>query len=205
MKDEKQKLFLEALSNRVEQDKRQRIEKYLAKKDKDLSKNLAKGSLDKEKLKVKSSGVEDLTPERISVGKTEKIDKIGDVVPKTEIKDFSDKMKNLSLTQDLKATMKDAINRGDDDMINKLKAVGKKLSKGATKGLRAFPLIGGVLGAISSGDASAAVPGLGDVDSVGMSPEQEDMFLAEQKAKNNYMKSQAYKNRLNALKKLSNK
>lgn len=43
-----------------------------------------------------------------------------------------------------------------------------KALKGAGKaGLKSIPLIGGVASALSSGDASAAVPVLGDVESLG--------------------------------------
>lgn len=201
MEDERKKLFLEALGNVAEKRKADRDAARFS-RDLDKSQNLAKGALDKETMSIKGK-MEDLTPERIKVGKTDKIDKLGEVVPKTDIKDFSKRMKDLSMKQDLKATMRDAISRGDDDMIRKLQKIGKGLSKGASKGLKAFPLIGGVLGAIASGDASAAIPVLGDVEGAGMSPEDEAMFIAEQEAKSNYMKSQAHRDRLNALKKLS--
>lgn len=202
--DDKKQLFLDAMSNLVE---KRKGEREMAKFDRpvDKSMNLAKGSLDSDVLPVKSSGVEDLTPAKTVVGKTDKLNTVGDVVERTDIKDFSNKMKNLGLKQDLKATMADAIKRGDNQMIDKLKMVAKKMGKGATTGLKAFPLIGGLVAAAASGDASAAIPVLGDADSVGMSPEQENMFIKEIEAKNNYMKSQAHKDRLEALKRLANK
>lgn len=203
MEDKKQ-LFLDAMSNVVNKRKDER-QKARFDRPVDLSQNLAKGSLDSDVLPVKSSGLEDLTPAKTVVGKTDKLNTVGDVVEKTNIKDFSNKMKNLGLKQDLKATMADAIKRGDDQMIDKLKMVAKKMGKGATTGLKAFPLIGGLVAAAASGDASAAIPILGDADSVGVSPEQENMFIAEQKAKGNYLKSQAHQDKLEALKRLSGK
>jgi hypothetical protein len=62
-----------------------------------------------------------------------------------------------------------------------LRSVGKKLMGG-------IPVLAGVASAFDSGDAAAAIPGL-DQESVGMSPEAEDMMLAEIQAKKNYANS----------------
>lgn len=70
--------------------------------------------------------------------------------------------------------------------------LGKKLMGG-------IPLIGGALSAIDSGDASAAIPGLDEAESVGMSAEDEDMMLAEIQAKKNYANSPARMAKLKSL------
>lgn len=59
---------------------------------------------------------------------------------------------------------------------------------------KALPLVGpavGVAAALDSGDASAAVPVLGEADSVGESPEEEKMMLNEISARKNYDNSPA--------------
>ena len=58
--------------------------------------------------------------------------------------------------------------KGDDFLkkIEKLKGL-KKAGKIASKGLKAFPLIGGIMAGLASGDASAAIPILGDSEELG--------------------------------------
>jgi hypothetical protein len=61
---------------------------------------------------------------------------------------------------------------GDDytKKIERLKALkkgGKMAGKMASRGLKAFPLIGGIMAGLASGDASAAVPVLGEADDLG--------------------------------------
>lgn len=70
---------------------------------------------------------------------------------------------------------------------------------------KALPIIGPALGAaaaLSSGDASAAVPLLSEADDVGMSSDDEKQMLAEHNARVNYDKSPAHLARIEALKKL---
>lgn len=81
-----------------------------------------------------------------------------------------------------------------------LGALKSMLKSGTFKQLAGgIPVIGGAAAAMMSGDASAAVPVLGDADNVGESKEEEFQMLAEDKARKDYNNSQARKD---ALKKL---
>ena len=171
MEDNKKQLFLDAMDNVVNKRKDKREKDYFSKKVMpDKSQNLAKGALDDDLLSVKSSGKADITPERIKVGKTDKLDLLGEKQDIIKADDHMKKVKDFQMKGRLKETMKGAIKRGDTDMISKLKMIGKGLSKGARTGLKAFPLIGGIMAAVSSGDASAAIPILGDADNLGPAP-----------------------------------
>lgn len=78
------------------------------------------------------------------------------------------------------------------DKIKRLRGL-KKAGKVASKGLKAFPLIGGLMAGLASGDASAAIPILGEADEVGapkdslegrfergeLSPEERMRFLKQ--------------------------
>lgn len=107
-------------------------------------------------------------------GTTDKIDKVGEVVEKTKIKDFVQKQKDhkgLSAIRDAAKKLK-AAGQSDkaDDLLKKAmqsdaakrlaksgagSAVAKKIGK---RLLSAVPLVGGIASALSSGDASAALP-----------------------------------------------
>ena len=146
----------------------------------DMSQNLAKGSLDEDVLKVKSTP----PPKGLS-----------DKIPVLSGEEF--KMKG-----DLHATMKDAIKRGDKSTISKLQDIARKLGKGASKGLKSVPILGSLAALATAEDASAAIPLLDTADSVGMSPEDENQFLAETQGRMDYQDSPAKQDRLAALAKL---
>jgi hypothetical protein len=79
----------------------------------------------------------------------------------------------------------------------------KSMMKNGT--FKALPLVGPAIGAamaLGSDDASAAIPVLNEAESVGMSPEDENIMLAEIQAKKNYTNSPASQARREALKKL---
>ena len=80
--------------------------------------------------------------------------------------------------------------------------ISRKGIKALSKGLKMVPVIGALAAGLGSEDASAAVPILGDAEAAGMSSEAEDQFIAEQKARNNYLKSPAAADRMAALEKL---
>lgn len=70
--------------------------------------------------------------------------------------------------------MKEISGEAFADKIARLRKGGSQALKGASKGLKAIPILGTALGlgaALSSGDAAAAVPLFGDVESLG--PEDE--------------------------------
>jgi len=70
--------------------------------------------------------------------------------------------------------MKEISGEAFKDKIARLRKGGSQAIKGASKGLKAIPILGSALGigaALSSGDAAAALPVFGDVDSLG--PEDE--------------------------------
>ena len=124
----------------------------------------------------------------------EKIDRLTKKMPEGDTIDygqFRKKAQNVS---------------GDTLDYSKLRKQMQDMGKRAGRsGLRAFPLIGGLMAAAQSGDASAAVPILGDAESAGMSSAEEDIFIAEQEALGNYAKSQAYRDRMAALERLGRK
>jgi hypothetical protein len=206
MNDDK-KLMLEALGNVVDRNRDKREKNYYAKKaGPDTSQNLTKGDLDKEVLRVKSDASGIIPPEeRTVVGKTSKIDTVGQVQPQTTGVDFAKKQADLNMKQQLKSSFKAAADAGDKDMMNKLRQIAGKMQKGASKGLKALPIVGtlaGMAGAVSSNDASAGIPILDTADSVGMSASAEDQMLAETQAKIDYENSQAKRDKQAALAKL---
>ena len=79
------------------------------------------------------------------------------------------------------------------------RALRRAAAKSLRRGLKSVPAIGGIAAAIQSGDASAAVPMLGEADSVGMSPEDENIMLAEAQARKDYSQSDAAKARKQAI------
>jgi len=169
--DYDKKLRMEALNNVVNRRKQQRQDDYIkAKSSPDKSMNLAKGTLDKDVLTVKSSAPADVTPEVTKVRGTQKINTMGEAQDLISGKDFTSKINDIKLKGDLKATMEDAIKRGDHTMMNKLKQVATKFSKNAGKGLKSIPILGSAIGlasAIGSDDASAAIPILDSAESLG--------------------------------------
>lgn len=175
MEDET-KLKLQALERLLEKRAEERqISRINAR---DNSVNLAKGELDKDILKVKggSTGA-DLTE------------------PITRIKNTTEKIQT-KVPQKLLS--------GDEftEKIARLRA----LKKAAKSGLKALPIVGSVASlAMNPEDASAAIPGLDSAESVGESPEQEDMMLSETKARMDYEDSPAKRDRKAALAKLLNK
>jgi len=198
--DEK-KAFLQALENVSKRRKDQRKMANIAAKDNSV--NLAKGTLDKDILPVKSSGVEDLTQARTKVGTTDKLDLLGEKQNILNSAEHKKKLSDINMQRSLKLTAQKAAKEGDVDMLKKLKLLAGKMGKGATRGLKALPLVGGVVSALASGNASAAVPGLDSAESVGMSPQAEREFLSEIQARKDYEQSQAKKDKLAALAKLS--
>ena len=65
--------------------------------------------------------------------------------------------------------MKEISEEAFTDKIARLRKGGSQALKGASKGLKAVPILGSMLGigaALSSGDAAAALPVFGDVDSL---------------------------------------
>ena len=78
--------------------------------------------------------------------------------------------------------------------------IAKKLGRGA----KMLPVVGALASlAMNPDDAAAAIPVLDSADDVGMSASDEDQMLAETDAKMNYEDSQAKRDRLEALAKLS--
>lgn len=165
--------------------------------DLERGKNLAKGQLDKDTFRVKGDpSMADVSdkPVRVNTG-TEKIDTKG-VKPIKSGKEFE-------LHNNLRATMKDAIKRGDTETIGKLQQIAKKVGRGITKGAKVIPGIGALAALVGAEDASASVPILDSAESAGMSPEDENQLIAERQAQKDYGQSQAAKDRLTALAKLS--
>jgi len=80
-----------------------------------------------------------------------------------------------------------------------LKEQFKKMNKGLKKGLRSVPVLGSLAALATAEDASAAVPILGEAEAAGMSPEAENMMIAESDAMKAYDQSQARRDRLAAL------
>ena len=201
--DEK-KAFLEAVKNLRDQRVDNRQADYFANKaGPDKSQNLAKGSLDNEVNRVKASPkVDDLTPERTVIGKTDRINTAPVPEKLNTGKEFRSKIDDLQMKNRLKATFKDAAKRGDASMMNKLKKIASKMKTGAKAipGVGALAAIAGLAGAE---DASAAIPILDSADSVGMSPQDENQMIAETQAKINYGNSPAAQDRLLALAKLA--
>lgn len=77
----------------------------------------------------------------------------------------------------------------------------KQMGKIGRKGLKSIPVIGAAASLLGAEDASAALPILGDAESAGETPEQEDMMLAEAKAMKDYNMSDAKKDAIMNLKK----
>lgn len=169
---------------------------------KDSSVNLAKGDLDKDVFKVSGGSMNPDVSEpktRMNVG-TDRIDTKG-IQKLTNADDFAKRNAARSLQGDIASTMADAVKRGDNEMINKLKMISKKMGSG----LKAIPVVGAAAALMGSEDASAAIPGLDTADSAGMSADAENQMLAEYDARKNYNNSQASMDRMEALKKLRNK
>jgi hypothetical protein len=97
-----------------------------------------------------------------------------------------------------KQYLKKAMDEGSDISRSGIKA----LKKGGSKLLSGIPIVGSLAALAGAEDASAAVPILDSAESAGMSPEAENQFIAEQKARNDYMRSPAAMDRMAALEKL---
>lgn len=159
--DYDKKLKMQALANVVNKRKQQRQDDYLkAKAAPDKSMNLAKGQLDQDVFRVKGpEGPANLTPERTVVGKTEKINTFGDRQPVISGADFE-------MKANLRETLKDALQKGDKTMIDKVQRAMSKFGKG----MKSIPILGSAIGlasAIGSEDASAAIPILDSAESLG--------------------------------------
>jgi len=202
MEDEKKRKFLEALGNIVEKNKRDNMVGSVVPDLK--SKNISKGTLDKEILTAKGSDLgRDLTPSRTLVkGGTPHID-TKQIAKKTDIRDFTKRVSDLDLKHRLKSSFKAAAEAGDDELMHKLKKIAMKVGKGATTGLKVLPIVGAAAGLIGADDASAAIPGLDSSESVGMSSADENQMLAERQAQVDYIKSQAAKDKEERMKMLS--
>lgn len=177
------------------EDRRQK--KYLAQKAKpDTSRNHVRGLLNDDVLFVKSDTSKDITPEKMKIaGKANGIKGASERIPVLSGEEFKTK-------GNLRATMRDAVKRGDKSTISKLQDIARKLGKGASKGLKSVPILGALASLATAEDASAAIPLLDTADSVGMSPEDENQFLAETQGRMDYQDSPARQDRLAALAKL---
>lgn len=127
-------------------------------------KNLARGQLDKDVLKVK--GNQDMAnvtePHmRMNVG-TDKID-TKEMANITSGENFGNRMKELDTKQRLKSTFKAAAEAGDTDLMDKLRKIASKVGKAS----KALPVIGAIAAGFNTQDASAAVPVLGAADNLG--------------------------------------
>lgn len=166
---------------------------------------MRRGQLDEDTFRVKGDpAMADVTEPRTRVrgAGTERID-TKEIAPITGGEDFAQRQAGRSLKGDLRATARAAADAGDIDTLKKLKKIAQKMAKGA----RAVPGLGAVVGGVGalmgSEDASAAIPGLDTAESVGMSPEAEDMFMAERQGQKDYGQSQAAKDRARALARLA--
>ncbi len=199
--DEK-KAFLQGLENLTKKRTDERQRGYLDKKSSiDKSSNLAKGDLDKDVMKVKGSGVPDMTPEKIKVGKMDKIDTMGEKVPVISGDEFVNKQRSLE-KQRMLEKFKKAAESGDTKMMNSLREKAGLFMKAGSKGLKALPIIGTLASLAGASDASAAIPLLDTADSVGMSPEDENQLIAETQGRMDYQDSPAKRDRIAALAKL---
>ena len=99
----------------------------------------------------------------------------------------------------LEQQYKKAIEMGDTKGMESLKRKAMQFAGKAAKGL---PVVGAIAAGLGSEDASAAVPVLGDAESAGMSPQDENMMMAEIQAQKDYGQSQAAQDKMEALKKL---
>jgi hypothetical protein len=189
--DEKRKLMLEAMKNLSEKSKQEKQQRFIdrAAIDREGSKNLAKGALDKESFKVKGydAPIEESTVVR---GANPKI-KGPEAQKITSGKEFAQRQLDLDLKQRLKSSFKAAAEAGDKDMMAKLRAIAQKVGKGAKTGLKMLPVVGGVAAAAMSDDAAAGVPLLGDAEAAGMSAGDENQMMAEIQARKDYDDSQA--------------
>lgn len=219
MEDEKDK-FLQALRNVSDKNKLERSNARTGLGSADLgSRNLAKGALDSETLLARGSSMSaDVTDPVTKMKGTDVID-TRQVAKTTPIGDFTKASQERSLGKDLVNTMDDALKtgnkkksmdlmkyayeKGDKELMQKFHSMAKKIGKGATKGLKALPIVGGLASALVSGDASAAIPILGDSEGLGESPEAEAQMIAEAKAMENYNRSPARRDRLKKLAELS--
>jgi|TARA_R110000851_G_scaffold293070_2_gene447628 hypothetical protein len=199
--DEK-KAFLKGLEDLTKKRSNERQKSYLDQKvAPDKSVNLAKGSLDKDVMTAKSSASADVTPERVNVEKMDKIDTVGQKQPLISGDDFVKKQQMLE-KQRLMTKFKKAAESGDHQMMELLKDKARKFAKVASKGLKTVPVLGSLAALATAEDAAAAVPILDSAESVGMSAEDENRFLAETQGRMDYQDSPARQDRLDALAKL---
>jgi hypothetical protein len=188
--------------------------------DLERGKNLSKGQLDNDSFVAKGSKNPDITPSRTVVGKTDKINNIGDKQNLISGNDFVAKQKALEKERML-SRFKKAAESGDTNMMNALRERAKGISlenkvpetslrkglKPLTKGLKSIPIIGTLAALAGSEDASAAIPILDSADSAGMSGADENQMMAEIQGRKDYEGSQAAedakRNKLAVLSKLA--
>ena len=203
--EEKKKNFLEALKTVSGDRANERQIRRINAQDKSV--NLAQGTLDKDVLKASGGSVSADVSEPITKLKTgtENID-TKEIRNLSDIGEFEKRAKDLDLKQRLKSTFKQAADAGDEQTMDKLRQIAQRFGKASKTGLKSIPLVGGLASlAMNPEDASAAIPGLDQADSVGMSAQDENIMLAETDARMNYGESQASKDRKAALAKLLNK
>lgn len=113
--------------------------------------------------------------------KNQLVSEMGDSVQKLNI-GMPVKVKDGTITKAGKDLLGEGLDAASVRKTGILKSVGKKL-------LGAVPVVGALASAIGAEDASAAIPGLDQAENVGMSAMDEDMMLAEDQARKNYMNS----------------
>jgi hypothetical protein len=189
--EDKKRRMIEAMSKlRAERANRRQVEELARRAKPDQSRNLAKGSLDKDSFRVNRTPSDiDLTPEvtKVSGNRVQdtskeiqkiskpseaygKVDNFRNVPKGTSMAD--NLVTNPNLNKRLKESMVQATQAGDTQMINKLKKIAKGLGKGAKTGLKSVPLIGGLASLAMSENASASnvIPGLDMAESAGPRP-----------------------------------
>ena len=173
----KKKKMLEAMAKLKEEREFKRSSDEMARRaGPDKSKNIAKGSLDKDTLVARGgmSG-KDMTPSKTVVGKTDNL--TPDMSKQSIISgdDFLSKQREAEKSS-LMRRFKKAADMGDKKTMEKLKdeAMGfaKKFKKIGKTGLKSIPLIGGLASLAMSENASASdvIPGLDMADSAGPRP-----------------------------------
>jgi hypothetical protein len=113
-----------------------------------------------------------------------------------------DELGNAKIYDPLGPIYESSSPRGTPAFLSKQNALKRLSAMTGNKVYRALPFIGPALAgaaAISSQDASAAIPLLSEAESIGQSPEDEKQMLAEIEAQKNYDKSPAKLARLQKL------
>jgi len=112
--------------------------------------------------------------------KQDVISSMGDDLQKLNI-DESISTKKATITPKVKDIVGEGMEAGADilDFPTRNRAMNKVGKLIGRKTLGSIPVIGGIAQALMTGDASAAIPGLGDSESAGMSSSDENKMLAE--------------------------